>query len=151
MVPSPLDQWYPPPRIDVNSPEEGCRPLGCCSAAMSHQCELGVLEPDNQFNLLINDRRLKSRIADISPVRCLELRSSRKGDTFVRELKLFIACVLAEEDIEGLRESWEEVQGKGTFSYSADAEYDIDFIADELLKKSDIVDLKERYGIQMIR
>jgi hypothetical protein len=32
-----------------------------------------------------------------------------------------------------------------------DAEYDIDFITDELLKESDIVDLKKKSSIEMIR
>jgi hypothetical protein len=121
------------------------------SQVMRYQCELGVLEPDNKFNLLINDQRLKGRIAEISPVRFRELRSFRGEETFFRELKLFITCALDKDDIEGLRASWEEVHGKGTFSYSADAEYDIEFITDGLLEKSDIVYLKERYGIQIIR
>lgn len=121
------------------------------SQVMRYQCELGVLEPDNHFNLLIGDQRLQGRIAEISPVRFSKLSSFRGEETFFRELKLFITCALAEDDIEGLKTSWEEVHGKGTFSYSAEAEYDIEFITDELLKKSDIVDLKERYDIQIIR
>jgi len=120
------------------------------SQVMRYQCELGVLEPDNQFNLLIADQRLKGRIAELSPVRFCKLSSKRGEETFFRELKLFISCALDEDDIERLRANWEEVHGKGTFSYTSDAEYDIEFITDELLKESDIVDLKGKYGIQLI-
>ena len=121
------------------------------SQVMGQQCELGVLEPDNHFNLLINDPRLKGRIAEISPVIARELRAFKEEETFTRELRLFITCALDKDDIERLRPSWEEVHGKGTFRYSADTGYKITFITDELLKKSEIADLSARYGIQIIR
>jgi hypothetical protein len=121
------------------------------SQVSRYQCELGVLEPDNHFNLLIGDQRLKGRIAEISPVSLKETISYLGEETFFRKIKIFILGALSKEDIEGLRTTWEGVNGESTFIYSADAEYDIEFITDELLKKSDIVDLEERYGIQMIR
>jgi hypothetical protein len=114
------------------------------------QCELGELEPDKHFNMLVYDSRLENRIASLSPVMFRESTSLRDESTFIREMKVYIKDPLSEVALEILRKAWEGANGRDTFRYSAGKEYTIEIITDKMLMESDIVELKKKYSIREI-
>jgi len=113
--------------------------------------ELGRLEPDNRFFMMINDERLRNRIASLSLVRNRQTSYFKDRVTFFRSMEIFIEGTLLDEEIEALKGAWETVNGKNTFGYSADTKYTIEVVTDKLLKDAELLELKERYGIRESR